>query len=132
MNKAAENAAKKTNAQAPPVTAVNKQPVAKKTAKTRASLAETAQNMTSLVQKSNMTLNEQENKEDKIDIIPKIAGMSTGPGPAATAIGNPKPTAAIAKPIVKKKDSSKPANPAPVATNSTSVPVEAHTEAISN
>lgn len=38
--------------------------------------------------------------------------MLTGPGPAATAIGNPKPTAAIAKPLIKKKDH-KDAAPAP-------------------
>jgi hypothetical protein len=69
------------------------------------SLAETAANSASLVQKSDVNLSEAKGN----DIIPKIASVITGPGPAATAVGNPRPTAAIAKPIIKKKDSAKPA-----------------------
>lgn len=69
-------------------------------AKKRASLAETIANSTSLVQK---TTTEEDIGSTKPKVVTKIMGLLTGPGPAATAIGNPKPTAAIAKPSIKNK-----------------------------
>lgn len=87
------------------------QPVVKAIAKTvvkQPSLVETEASTSSLVQKSENNMAEAQGN----DIIPKIASVITGPGPAATAVGNPRPTAAIAKPIIKKKDGTKPA-PAP-------------------
>ena len=80
-------------------------------------------NSTSLVQESENNLGEQKRN----DIVPKIASILTGPGPAATAVGTPRPTAAIAKPIIKKKDTNKVASTAPSEANKTApseVPAE--------
>ena len=115
MNRAAKHMNKPTHipnsesSRPKQVTAARAQPIAKVVAKRRGSLAETLSNATSFVQKSDINLNEnKENKDnghsDIIHTIPKIASVITGPGPAATAIGNPKPTAAIAKPMIKNKE----------------------------
>jgi len=65
-----------------------------------------------------------EEKKSKTETHPssKNASLLTGPGPAATIVGNPKPTAAIAKPSIKNKDKKNATAPREIKTiNSTSL-----------